>query len=54
MKMCGNKKTYDKKTALTVRNRRLREGVEWLRAYHCPKCNFWHLTHGKSKRRYGE
>lgn len=49
--MCG-KPGYSKREAETLRNRRtkgrrkVRHGrPDFLRIYHCPKCNKWHLTH---------
>lgn len=40
------KKPYDKKGAQTVLNHRKYLGADkHLRAYHCPTCNHWHLTH---------
>lgn len=40
---CG-KQVYDKKCALTVVNRRRKNGAR-LRAYPCMECNGWHVTH---------
>lgn len=56
-RMCNRKHRYhDKKDAVTAINAfekgraRERHGrPEWLREYHCPICNFWHLTKGKRK-----
>lgn len=49
MKTCNGKPCYDKRTAETARNRRLRgqKAPDYLRIYHCPKCNHWHLTSRK-------
>lgn len=49
---CSAKKRYpDKKTAVSAinfawkrRQRKHRPKTD-LRAYHCPDCNSWHLTH---------
>lgn len=43
-KSCINKGCYSKKEARTIKNSLRKEG-KMLREYHCPKCNFWHLTH---------
>ena len=43
-KSCTNKGRYSKKEARTIKNSLRKEG-KMLREYHCPKCNFWHLTH---------
>ena len=41
---CGTKPSYDKKSAISAKNKRWKiEHVE-LRVYQCPKCNWWHLT----------
>lgn len=41
----SGKPCYDKKSAITAKNSsRRKRGVE-LREYHCPDCNWWHLTH---------
>ena len=40
----GGKPMYDKKTAVTAKNKRWREDHIKLREYHCPDCNWWHLT----------
>ncbi len=42
---CRGKKVYfDKIAALVVANKRKEQGVEYLRAYLCEICRFWHLT----------
>lgn len=46
---CSHKGKYSKKTALTVKNIRMKEGEKFLREYNCPLCGSWHLTH-KDKR----
>lgn len=38
------KPIYDKKTAITAKNKRYRDAHEKLRIYHCPECNGWHLS----------
>jgi len=38
------KNCYDKKTAQSMMNHRHKRGAK-LRIYHCPLCNWWHLTH---------
>lgn len=35
---------YDKKGALSAKNKRYSEDKVELRPYWCDKCNFWHLT----------
>lgn len=50
MGMCAGKKVYfDKIDALVTANKRLQRGTNtnYLRAYQCPKCKFWHLTKTK-------
>lgn len=51
------KPAYGKKQALSIINRRTKgrsrvrhNKPEYLRAYQCPECNQWHLTH---KRNWG-
>ena len=51
MSTCG-KKGYTKKDAQTARNLRTkgrqeirRHRPKFLRAYECPNCGWWHLTH---------
>ncbi len=48
----SGKPGYTKREAETARNHRLRgrkhhrnTRPEYLRTYHCPQCNLWHLTH---------
>lgn len=53
-KMCFIKKQYDKKTAQTVKNVLLKKGVQYLRIYHCPICNNWHLTSKKNNKPNGK
>jgi len=46
-RMCEGKRAYTKKDAqsmLNLRRSRLRGSRRELRMYHCPRCNFWHLT----------
>lgn len=44
--LCRGKKIYDKKGAITVKNfRSKKQGVGYLRIYHCRICGYWHLTH---------
>ena len=38
------KMNYDKKTARTARNKRMKDDHVALRIYYCPFSNFWHLT----------
>ncbi len=40
---CG-KPIYDKKTAQTAANKRMRDSHKLLRIYHCDLSNGWHLT----------
>jgi DNA-directed RNA polymerase subunit RPC12/RpoP len=43
---CNSKIMYDKKGAITMINYLKRKGrEEYLRAYQCPDCNMWHITH---------
>lgn len=39
-----HKMNYDKKTARTARNKRMKDGHVALRIYYCEHSNFWHLT----------
>lgn len=43
---CGHdgKMNYDKKTARTARNKRMKDGHVALRIYQCEHSGFWHLT----------
>ena len=48
---CRGKQCYSKREAETIRNARLRPHrrirrhiPDFLRIYHCPHCNHWHLT----------
>lgn len=41
---CFGKNIYDKKTAITAKNRRWEEGHIALREYPCNLCGYWHLT----------
>ncbi len=43
--MCGGKRAYDKKSAITAKNRRFKEDHIPLRVYECPGRGHWHLTH---------
>lgn len=50
--MTCNKTAYTKKDARAAINRRMRwrtgnrhNRPDLLRAYQCPQCNWWHLTH---------
>lgn len=47
---CTKVRYPNKKEALTARNQRLHSRrrhnkPDFLRAYDCPHCGFWHLTH---------
>jgi len=43
---CRGKKIYDKKGAISARNKRWREDRVPLRIYEClASCGGWHLTH---------
>lgn len=44
-KYCGKKVKYDKKGAVTAKNRRWDEDHIELRIYECDICGGWHLTH---------
>jgi hypothetical protein len=44
VKYCMGKVIYDKKGALTVKNKRFEEDHVPLRIYPCPVCHGWHLT----------
>lgn len=37
---------FDKKTAITARNKRWKESRVGLREYQCDDCGYWHLTRG--------
>jgi len=41
---CNGKPVYDKKSAVTARNKRWKEDHIKLRIYPCFQCNGWHLT----------
>lgn len=43
-KKCLKKGQYSKKIAQTIKNSLRREG-RIVRMYHCPLCNYWHVTH---------
>lgn len=38
------KMSYDKKGAITAKNKRYHEDHIKLREYYCGRCNAWHLT----------
>ena len=42
--MCGGKRRYDKKGAVTAKNSRYHHDHVKLRVYECPDCGGWHLT----------
>lgn len=45
-RMCGSKNRYRNKGEALVRaSYCVRRGSPPLRAYHCPYCGGWHLTH---------
>ena len=44
LRTCNGKVVYDKRGALTAKNRRWNEGHVKLRIYECPNNNHWHLT----------
>jgi len=41
---CDDKPSYDKKTAVTAKNKRWKDNRVKLRIYQCKKCDYWHLT----------
>lgn len=41
---CGRKRIYDKKGAVTAKNKRFEEDHVELRVYECPGNKHWHLT----------
>lgn len=41
---CNGKKGYDKKGAMSSKNKRFKEDHIPLRIYKCEKCVYWHLT----------
>ena len=49
---CKGKPSYDKKGALTAKNKRWIDDRIRLRVYHCPDCNLWHLTSLLKPRKY--
>lgn len=54
-KYCGDKRIYDKKGAITAKNKRFKEDHIVLRVYPCH--NHWHLTKlisHSQKRRFKE
>lgn len=51
--ICVHKSKYSKKTAQTVRNKRIQDGEKYLRIYNCPNCGSWHLTHKQHEKREG-
>jgi len=53
-KTCNGKKCYDKKGAMTVKNKRYKESHQYLRIYPCEFCGMWHLTHHSFEKRYGQ
>lgn len=40
----SGKPIYDKRGAVTAKNKRMRDEHVELREYSCPKCHGWHLT----------
>jgi hypothetical protein len=41
-----SKRPFSRKQALSsIGNHRAYKHVAYLRAYKCPKCGYWHLTH---------
>lgn len=45
MKYCkSGKPQYDKKSAVSAKNKRFKTNHTELRVYHCDECNHWHLT----------
>lgn len=45
MKYCKTgKPVYDKKAAVSAKNRRYKTDHTELRVYHCNRCNYHHLT----------
>lgn len=42
---CAGKATYTKRRAQEAVNRIWRAGRGRMRAYQCPECNYWHLSH---------
>lgn len=44
VEFCDGKVIYDKKTAITARNLRMKESHQELRVYECEKGDHWHLT----------
>lgn len=38
------KPCFDKKSAITAKNKREKESHQKLRVYQCPDCGGWHLT----------
>lgn len=51
-KKCRGKICYDKKGAITAKNKRWNDDHVPLRIYDCPDCNGWHLTHKRAGKRY--
>lgn len=45
IKRCNGKVIYDKKGAVSAKNRRYNEDHVALRIYECPGNRHWHLTH---------
>jgi len=41
---CFGKICYDKKGAVSAKNKRWNEDHVALRIYDCPYCHYWHLT----------
>lgn len=42
--LCRGKRVYDKKGALTAKNKRFNDDHVALRIYECPVGGHWHLT----------
>lgn len=42
---CWEKKKHSKKDAQTLANKAKNERGQRIRIYHCPICDYWHLTH---------
>lgn len=48
-RQCGRKSRYaTKEQAETVARNRMEQGASSLRAYECPYCGGWHLTHHRA------
>lgn len=47
---CYGKTRYDKKGAITQAKYYKKRTGDYMRPYHCPYCNHWHVGHSNSRK----